>query len=203
MGGGTPHFGRQIQLLSLSSLSLCSLINVLKQDSRRSSAKGKRALECRGCQHTSESFKKELPFKMNDASGPQRIKVLESRVGGMEVELSHARAQIEQIMGMMQQLLRAKLADGGDQEYKPGSTSRGYANDDSNGAGRAPREEGAAGARVCTTTATSAERRVPNHSSKSSDESRSADDTGRRPKVPAGVGPMINMQRGEARDSHL
>ena len=39
--------------------------------------------------------------------------VLESRMGGMKAKLSHIRAQIEQVMGMMQQLLQAKLAYGG------------------------------------------------------------------------------------------
>ena len=38
-------------------------------------------LECRGYQHTSESFKKELQFEMSDASGPQIAEVLESVVG--------------------------------------------------------------------------------------------------------------------------
>ena len=41
------------------------------------------------------------------------------------------------------------------------------------------------------------------HRSRASDGSRSAGDTSRRPEVPAGVGPMINMQRGEDRDSFL
>ena len=36
---------------------------------------------------------------MSDASGPQRIEVLESNVGKMEVELSHTRAHFEQMMG--------------------------------------------------------------------------------------------------------
>ena len=70
-------------------------------------------------------------------------------------------------------------------------------------AGRALREEGAAGARVGATTATAAGGRVPNHSSRASDGSRPADGTGRRPEVPTDVGPMINMQHGETRDSFL
>ena len=40
-------------------------------------------------------------------------------------------------------------------------------------------------------------------SSRALDGSRPADDTGRRPEVPAGVGPMISMPRGEARHSFL
>ena len=58
-------------------------------------------------------------------------------------------------------------------------------------------------ARVGTTTANVAGGRVSNHSSKASDGSRPPDDTGQRPEVPAGLDPMINMQRGEARDSFL
>ena len=45
---------------------------------------------------------------MSDASGPLRIKLLESNVREMKVKLSHTRAQIEQMMGTMQQLLQAK-----------------------------------------------------------------------------------------------
>ena len=45
--------------------------------------------------------------------------------------------------------------------------------------------------------------KMSNHSSRASDGSRPADDTGRRPEVLAGVGLMIEMQRGEARDLFL
>ena len=149
------------------------------------------------------SFKKELRCKMSDASEPQIVEVLESNVGEIKVELSHTKAQIEQMMGMMQQLLQAKSADGDQQEEKPGGTGKRDANDDSGGAGRAPRKEGATGSRVGTTTATATGGRVSNHSSRASDGSRPADDTGRRPEFPTGVGPIINMQGGETRDSFL
>ena len=122
----------------------------------------------------------------------------------MKLELSHTRALIDKIMGMMQQLLQAKLADGGQQKEQLGGTSRRDANDDNGGAGRAPREKEAAGARVGATTATTAVwGSVSNQSSRASDESRPADDTGRRPEVQADVGPMINMKRGETKDSFL
>ena len=42
--------------------------------------------------YTSEFFKRELRFEMSDASGPQRIEVLESNVGGVKVGLSHTSA---------------------------------------------------------------------------------------------------------------
>ena len=116
----------------------------------------------------------------------------------MKVELSYTRVHIEKMVGMMQQLLQAKSADGGQQKEVSGGTGRGDANDDSGGAGRAPREEGTTGAKVGVTKVTTAGERVSNHSSRASDGSRPADDAGRRPDVPAGVlGPIINMQRGE------
>ena len=99
----------------------------------------------------------------------------------MKVKLSHTRAHIEQIMGMMQQLLQAKSANGGQQKGESDGTGRGDTNDDNGGAGRAPPEEGAANARVGATTATAAGERVSNHSSRTSDGSRPAGNTGRRP----------------------
>ena len=116
-----------------------------------------------------ESFKKELWFEIPKASGPQRIEVLESNVGEMKVELTHTKAQIEQMMSMMLQRLQAKSADAVQQKDKSGSTGRGDTNKDSGGAGRSPREEGATGARVGATTAAAAERRVSNHSNRTSD----------------------------------
>ena len=103
-------------------------------------------------------------------------------------------------MGMMQQLLQAKSADGGQHEEKSGGSGRGDANDDSGDAGRVPCKKGAAGAGVDATTVTAAGGRVSNHSSRASAGSILPDDTGRRPEVPAGGGPMIIMQRGVARD---
>ena len=44
---------------------------------------------------------------------------------------------------------------------------------------------------------------MSSHSSRASDGSRPAHDTGRRPKVPADMGAMINMQHGEAGDEFL
>ena len=140
---------------------------------------------------------------MSNASGPQRIEVLQSNVGEMKVELSHTRAHIEQMMGIIQQLLQAKSADGGQQKEGSGGTGKEDANNDSGGAGRAPREDGAAGARVSATGATDAGKRVSNHNNRASGGSKTADDTGRTSEVPAGEGPMINMQRGETRDSFL
>ena len=71
---------------------------------------------------------------MSDASGPQGIEVLESNVGEMKGELSHTRAHIEQMMGIMQQLLQAKSADGGRQNEESDGTGRGDVNVESDGA---------------------------------------------------------------------
>ena len=120
-------------------------------------------------------------------------------MGEMKVKLSHTKVQMEQMMRTMQRLFQTKSADGGQLEEKSGGTGKGDAKDDTGGAGRASREKGAACARVGATTATAAGGRVPNHSSRASDGSRPADDLGRRPEVPAGVGPIIYMQRGEAK----
>ena len=96
---------------------------------------------------------------MSDTSRPQRIDVLESRVGEMKAELSHIRAQTEQMMGMRQQLLQVKSPDEGQQEEKSDGSGRGDAIDDSGE--RAPREEGAAGPRVVAMTATAAGGKCP------------------------------------------
>ena len=66
---------------------------------------------------------------------------------------------------MVQQLLKAKSADGGQQEEKSGGSVRGDAKDVSGGAGRAPHEEGTAGTRVGATTATAAGGKVSSHRS--------------------------------------
>ena len=106
-------------------------------------------------------------------------------------------------MGTMQQLLQTKSGSGGQQEERSGGSGRRDANDESSGAGRSTRKEGAAGTGVGATTKTAARGKNSRHSNKASDGSRPADDTGWRPEVPAGLSPMINVQRGEARDSFL
>ena len=52
----------------------------------------------------------------------------------MKVELSYTRAQIEQMMGMMQQLLQTKSADGRQQNEESDGTGRGDVNVESDGA---------------------------------------------------------------------
>ena len=122
---------------------------------------------------------------MSDISRPRIIEVLEPNVGVMKAELSRIRAKIGQMMGMIQQLLQARSADGGQQEEKSGGSGRRDANDESGGAEREPREERAAGTRLGSTSETAAGGKMSSHSSRASDGSRPADDTGRRPEVPA------------------
>ena len=108
------------------------------------------------------------------------------------------------MMGMTQPLLQTKSTDRGQLKEESACTGRGDANNDSGGAERAPLKERATGAaRVGATTATVAGGRVSNHSSRASGGSGPADETGQRPEAPAGVGLMINMQRGKIGDSFL
>ena len=93
-------------------------------------------LNAEGYQHTNETSKKELRFEMSYASGPQRIEMLKSYMGGMKVELFHTRAQIEQMMGMIQQLLQdqqteanrkiSKVAPGAETQTMTAATPEGH-----------------------------------------------------------------------------
>ena len=202
------NLDQQHKTLDLLTFSLFSLFGSFDKTCENKTLvahmrEGVEPLNAEGYQHTIETFKKEPKFKMSDVSRSQRIEVLESSVGEMKAELPHTREQIEQMMGGMQHLLQVKSADGGQQEEKSGGSDKGDANDYSCGTGKAPREEEAASARVGATTAVAAGGRLSSHISKASDEPRPTDDTGHIPEVPAGMGPMINMQRGEARDEFI
>ena len=108
-------------------------------------------------------------------------------------------------MDMMSQLLEAKSAGGGQQreEEESGGTGRGTVHNYSGGAGRAsPTADPDYGVTVGAPVAVE----VPVHSKQrraASEPTRSADGIGRRPEVPAGVGPTVDMYSGEARESHL
>ena len=107
-------------------------------------------------------------------------------------------------MDLMSQLLEAKSA-GGDQqreEEESDNTDRGAAHNYSGGAGRAsPTANTGYGV---TEVGAAAAAEVPVHSRRAASEpTRPADDIGRRPEVPAGVGPTVNKYSGGARESHL
>ena len=128
---------------------------------------------------------------MNDSSGPHRLEELESKV--------------KKTMDMMSQLLEPKSAGGGQQREakESGGVGRGVAHNYSGGAGRAsPTVDPDYGVTVGAPVAAE----VLVHSKQiraASEPTRPADDIGRRPDVPAGVGPTVDMYSGEARESHL
>ena len=82
-----------------------------------------------------------------------------------------------------------------------GSTGREAAHNHSGGAGRVPptadRSHGA------TALGATAVTEVPAHSRAASEPGRPADNTSQRPVLPAGVGPMIDVQHGEASVPHF
>ena len=127
---------------------------------------------------------------MSDSSGPHRLEELESKV--------------ENMMNMMSQLFEAMSTDGGQQreEEESGGNGRGAAHNYSGGAGTiSPTADTGYGV---TAVGAAAAAELPVHSRRTASEpTRPADDIGRRPDVPAGVGPTVNMYSGEARESHL
>ena len=107
-------------------------------------------------------------------------------------------------MNMMSQLLEAKSRGGGHQrgEEESDGTSRGGAHNYSGGAWRASPTADTGYSVTAVAAATAAE--VPVHSRRTAPEpTREADDIGRRPDAPAGVGPATNMYSGEGRESNL
>ena len=113
---------------------------------------------------------------------------------------------MSELMGMRRQPTQTRTAGAGQHEEESGGTGRGAAHNPSGGAGRVPptavtsygvtavgagRRGGAAAVEA------TAARKFPVHNRAASESA----DT--RPVVPTGVGPMIDVQRGEARDSYL
>ena len=148
----------------------------------------------RGFEHTSASFRKELRFEMSESNDPQRFEALESNV-------TEVQGQMSKLMSMMRQLTQTRTAGVGQREEESGGTGRGTAHNYSGGAGRVPLT--ADTSYVATAVGATAAAEVPVHSRAASEPGRPADDTSRRPVLPAGVGLMINVQRGEARVPYL
>ena len=136
---------------------------------------------------------------MSNYSHSRRLEAFESNV-------TEIQGQMSEPMSMMRQLTQARTAGAGQHEGESGSTERGAAHNPSSGAGRVPptaetsygvtavgagRRGGAAAAEA------TAAREFPVHNRAASEPA----DT--RPVLPTGVGPMIDVQRGEARDSYL
>ena len=105
---------------------------------------------------------------------------------------------------MRTQLLEVKSTGGGQQseEEESGGNGRGAAHNYSGGAERASPTADTGYGVTAAGVAVAAE--VSVHSRRAASEpTRSADNIGRRPEVPAGVDPTVNMYSGEARESHL
>ena len=104
-------------------------------------------------------------------------------------------------MSMMRQLTQTRTASFGQQGEKSGGTGRGAAHNHSGGIGRVPPTADRGHGAIALGATAVAE--VPAHSRAASEPGRSADNTSQRPVLPAGVGPMIDVQHGEASVPHL
>ena len=133
------------------------------------------------------------------SSDSRRLQTLESSV-------TEIQGQMSELMGMMRQLTQTRTAGAGQHEDESGGTGRGAAHNPSNGAGRVPptavtgygvTEVGVGRTRGAAAVEATAAREFTVHDRATSEPA----DT--RPVVPTGVGPMIDVRRGEARDSYL
>ena len=113
---------------------------------------------------------------------------------------------MSELMSMMRQLTQTRTAGAGQREEESGGTRRGAAPNPSSGAGRVPLTAessygvtavgtGRRGGAAAVGATAAREFTVYNRA-----ESEPADT---KPVLPTGVGPMIDVQCGEARDSYL
>ena len=136
---------------------------------------------------------------MSNYSYSRRLEAFESNV-------TEIQGQMSEPMSMMRELTQARTAGAGQHEGESGGTERGAAHNPSSGAGRVPptaetsygvtaveagRRGGAAAAEA------TAAKEFPVHNRAASEPAET------RPVLPTGVGPMIDVQRGEARDSYF
>ena len=127
---------------------------------------------------------------MKDSSGPHRLEKLESKA--------------EKMVDMTSQPIEATSAGGGQQreEEESGGTDRGAAQTTA----AAPGGHRPLLTQVMVLQQSELQQlgKYPSRKGKVASElTRPADDIDRRPEVPAGVGPMVNMYSGDARESHL
>ena len=136
---------------------------------------------------------------MSNYSDSRRLEALESNVTGIQRQLS-------ELMSMMRQLTQTRTAGTGQHEEESGGTGRGGAHNPNSGAGRVPPtaetsygvtavKTGRRGGAAAVEATAAREFTVHNRAA-----SEPADT---RPVLPTGVGPMIDVQRGEARDLYL
>ena len=135
----------------------------------------------------------------DDSSDSRRLQTLESSV-------TEIQGQMSELMGMMRQLTQTRTAGAGQHEEESGGTGRGAAHNPSSGAGRVPPTAvtgygvtavGVGRARNAAEVEATAAREFTVHDRATSEPA----DT--RPVLPTGVGPMIDVRRGEARDPYL
>ena len=103
---------------------------------------------------------------------------------------------MSELMSMMRQLTQTRTAGAGQHEEESGGTGRGAAHNPSSGAGRVP-PTAETGYGVTAAVEATAAREFTVHNRAASEPA----DT--RPVLPTEVGPMIDVKRGEARDSYL
>ena len=147
-------------------------------------------------EHTNASFQKGgFDSRMSDdSSNSRRLQTLESSV-------TEIQGQMSELMGMMRQLTQTRTAGAGQHEEESGGTGRGAAHNPSSGAGRVPPTAvtavGVGRTRNAAEVEATAAREFTVHDRATSEPA----DT--RPVLPTGVGPMIDVRRGEARDPYL
>ena len=136
---------------------------------------------------------------MSDYNDSRRLQALESNVTEIQGKMS-------ELMRMMRQLIQTRTAGAGQHEEESGGTGRGAAHNPSSGVGRVPPTAvtgygvtgvGAGGRGGAAAVEATAAREFTVHNRAASEPA----DT--RPVLQTGVGPMIDVQRGEARHSYL
>ena len=133
------------------------------------------------------------------SSDSKRLQTLESSV-------TEIQGQIIELMGMMRQVTQTRTAGASQQEEESGGAGRGAAHKPNIGAGRVPPTAvtgygvtavGVGRTRGAAEVEATAAREFTVHDRATSEPA----DT--RPGLPTGVGPMIDVRRGEARDPYL
>ena len=135
----------------------------------------------------------------DDSSNSRRLQTLESSV-------TEIQGQMSELMGMMRQLTHTRTAGTGQHEEESGGTGRGAAHNPNSGAGRVPPTAvtgygvtavGVGRTRGAAEVEATAAREFTVHDRATSEPAYT------RPVLPTGVGPMIDVRRGEARDPYL
>ena len=128
------------------------------------------------------------------------------RLQALESNVTEVQGQMSELMSMMRQLTQTRTAGAGQHEEESGGTGRGAAHNPSSGAGRVlptavtgygVTAVGAGRTGDAAAVEATAARGFTVHNRAASEP------TDTRPVLPTGVGPMIDVQRGEARDPYL